>query len=324
MREVRTDPLTGDLVAISTERLERPRHLAPGRILDDDPAICPFCPGHEAATPPSLAEVRGPGGWECRAFPNRFPALGIEGELDPRAVGPYDRLGGVGAHEVIVESADHRARFGDRPERDAAALRLARDRMRDLSGDTRFKALLWFRNHGPEAGASLGHPHAQILATPQVPPTLARAVRRSAEHFDLHQRELLHDIVTFEQADRARLLHEGPRYVAFVAWAPHTPFETWIVPRQPGDSFLAVDDAGLHELADVQARVLRAMDRVLAQPPHNAALYTAPRGPAPGFRWHLRLMPRLGSFAGFELGFGGAMHGTLPEEAAGLLREAWV
>jgi UDPglucose--hexose-1-phosphate uridylyltransferase len=321
MREIRTDPLTGDIVAISTDRVARPRHLRPGRLLDDDPAHCAFCPGNEAHTPRALATVDGPHGWRARAFPNRFPAVGIEGELDPRAVGPYDVTGGIGAHEVIVETRRHDVGSWRDPVEQAAALRLARDRMRDLARDGRFRSVLWFRNHGPEAGASLGHPHAQIVALPTVPPRLRRVATRCRRHLDAHDRELWKDILDLELRDRRRLLVETDTLVAWCHFAPSVSFETLIAPRRPLPSFLDCDDRLISEVAEVMSRVMVAIDDVLAGPPHNTLLVTAPIGGSPGFRWHLRITPRLAAFAGFELLSGGTMIGTAPEEAARLLRE---
>lgn len=321
MRELRTDPLTGDVVVISTDRLARPRHLRPGRVLDDDASTCPFCPGHEAHTPRTLAAIDGPDGWRARAFPNRYPAVGIEGDLDPRAVGPYNVSGGIGAHEVIVETRLHGVPPWNDPRDQAAALCLARDRMRDLGRDGRFKAVLWFRNHGPEAGASLGHPHAQIVALPTVPPRLKRIMKRCARHYKQHGRELWKDILDHEARDRRRTLIESEDLLAFCAFAPQTSFETIIAPTRAEPSFLELDDRRITAIAATMCRILRAFDAVLADPPHNALLVTAPIGGSPGFRWHLRLLPRLSAFAGFELLSGAVMHGTQPEEAARLLRE---
>ncbi len=305
---------------ISTDRVARPRHLEPGRVLDADTSRCPFCPGNESHTPPSLLTVNGPDGWRVRAFPNRFPAVGIEGELDARARGPYDVVGGVGAHEVIVETRDHVRPPWHDPRQQALALLAARDRMRDLARDSRFQAILWFRNHGPEAGASLGHPHAQVVALPIVPPRLAHITKRFRRHHQAHGRELMKDVLDFERADRRRVLFDDVQTTTFLAYAPRFAFETWIVPNAPAASFLEATDAMIDEVATAMCRVIVAFDRVLAEPPHNALIVTAPAGSGPGFRWHITLMPRMAAFAGFELLSGASLTGTAPEEAARLMR----
>ncbi len=321
MREIRRDPTTGEEVVIATDRVARPRHLEPGRVLDEGVDSCPFCPGHEAHTPPTIAAIERDGAWTARAFPNKYPALRIEGALERRASGPYGRVSGVGAHEVIVESRDHHALIWRSPATVVDALRLARDRMRDLSRDGRFRQLAWFRNVGPEAGASLGHPHAQILALPDVLPLHRRLADRFAQHWKEHDRELMQDLLDHDLADGSRIVWEHPRLVAMCPWAPRLPFEVWLVPAAPMPSFLDADDALLAVLAEGMCRVLAAQARVLADPPYNAVLYTCPQeGAHPGFRWHVRLLPRLSALAGFELGSGATMHGSPPEDAAALLR----
>jgi UDPglucose--hexose-1-phosphate uridylyltransferase len=322
MREIRRDPTTGDEVLIASDRLGRPRHLEPGRRLDDDPSVCPFCPGHEAHTPPTLASVDRGGRWIARAFPNKYPALRIEGELQRKARGPYERITGIGAHEVIVETPEHGAPIWRHPSHASDALRLARDRMRDLSRDGRFRQLAWFRNVGPEAGASLGHPHAQILAMPEVPPIQRRMAKRFRRHWERTGRELMQDLLDHDLEDRARFVWESSRIAAICAWAPKVPFEVWLVPTAPAASFLDADDGLVAALAEAMCRVLGAHARVLDDPPYNATLYTAPQGKPEGFRWHMRLMPRLSALAGFELGCGATMHASSPEQAAELLREA--
>lgn len=323
MRELRKDPTTGDVAVIAAERTSRPRHLAPGRELDRDPSRCPFCPGHEHATPPTIQEVVRDGRWVTRAFPNKFPALAVEGVVEFRGHGPYDRVSGVGAHEVIVESPRHDVpawRLG----RDAMtdALRLARERMRDLRRDVRLRQFVWFRNVGPEAGASLGHPHAQLIATPVVPPLHRRMIKRMRRHFRDKQRDLLGDLLAFDVEEGKRVVADAGAVVAVCPYAPRAPFEVWLVPRAPLPSFPDADDAAIGALADAMVQVLRAYDAVLEDPPYNAILYTAPNdGDATiGFRWHVRLLPRTGTLAGFELGSGAYLHGVLPEEAARLLR----
>jgi UDPglucose--hexose-1-phosphate uridylyltransferase len=324
MREIRTDPTTGDEVVISTDRVRRPQHLAlslEARGLD---APCPFCPGNEHLTPVSLAQHGSGSDWEVRAFPNRFPALGIEGSLERRAKGPYERVSGIGAHEVIVESSAHGVPAWARPEGSAHALRIARDRMRDLARDARFRQLTWFRNCGAAAGASLAHPHAQVVATPVIPAIQRRIVERARHHRLACDRDLMQDLLDYDLEERARVLFEDDDFVALCPWAPRAPFEVWIVPNRSAPSFLDEDDRGVNRLARALDRVHRAHAQVLETPPYNACLYTAPqdRSLAVGFRWHLRILPRIAGLAGFELGVGAAMHGVLPEQSADWLRSA--
>src|SRR5437773_11946259 len=112
MPELRKDPVVGRWVIISTERSLRPTSFTPGAPTRAG-NFCPFCPGNEDKTPPEVFAYR-PGhdapnttGWKVRVVPNRFPALQIEGSLDRRGEGLYDKMNGVGAHEVVIEGPAH-------------------------------------------------------------------------------------------------------------------------------------------------------------------------------------------------------------------------
>lgn len=169
--ELRKDPVVGRWVIIAGERGQRPdpfRHYA-SAVPGADP--CPFCPGHEGMTPPEVLAYRNEGGvenaprWSVRVVPNRFPALRIEGTLDKRAEGLYDKMHGIGAHEVVIETPDHAlepARYGARQM--VEVVNAYRDRVTDLLHDARFRYVLIFKNHGAAAGATLAHPHSQIIA----------------------------------------------------------------------------------------------------------------------------------------------------------------
>ena len=159
MPELRKDPITGRWVIISTERGKRPNDFLRESVVAKDPKNCPFCAGNEAKTPPEvLVYGRNGGGanttgWSIRVVPNKFPALGIEGGLDREGEGLFDKMNGVGAHEVIVESPDHAATLATLPERAVEDVLWGyRDRMLDLKNDKRFRYILIFKNHGEAAG----------------------------------------------------------------------------------------------------------------------------------------------------------------------------
>ena len=173
--ELRKDPVIDRWVIISTERGKRPQDFPqpPKRI---DPRVCPFCPGNEAATPPEVSALRSPDslpnqpGWEVRAISNKYPALRIEGELNRVGVGIFDKMNGIGAHEVIIETPNHHEGLGDLSVRRVAdVLLVCQGRMIDLERDPRFRYLMLFKNQGEAAGASLEHSHSQLIATPVVP-----------------------------------------------------------------------------------------------------------------------------------------------------------
>src|SRR5687767_1188549 len=117
MPELRKDPVVERWVIIATERARRPMDFAPEAVKARDPDGCPFCPGREDRTPPELYRSGGSDGnpWAVRVVPNKFPALHLDGEVHAAGEGIYDRIDGVGAHEVVIESPDHSARLGTLP-----------------------------------------------------------------------------------------------------------------------------------------------------------------------------------------------------------------
>ena len=328
MPELRKDPVVGRWVIISTERARRPSDVAgePVRPVGD---ACVFCEGREAQTPPELLAGRPGGrpadgpGWTYRVVPNKFPALRIEGALEPAGEGLFDRMNGVGAHEVVIETPRHDGSLATlSPDAVTDVLVACRDRIADLKKDPRFEYILIFKNHGEAAGASLEHPHSQLIATPIIPSMVAEELAGAARYFELKERCVWCDIVRQESRAGRRLVLEGDGFVALAPFAPRLPFETWILPARHRAAF---EDAGVEELrglAGVLGEFLRRMNRVLRDPPYNFMLHTAPlrEPPADSFHWHLEVIPKLTKVAGFEWGSGFFINPVPPEDAAEALR----
>ena len=329
MPELRKDPVVGRWVIISTERGRRPSdfQIDPVRAVGGN---CVFCPGNESKTPPEILAIRTPDsesngpGWSLRVVPNKFPALRIEGELEPSGEGLYDRMNGVGAHEVVIESPDHQATLATLPADTVADVLLAyRERVVDLKKDPRFEYILVFKNHGAAAGASLEHPHSQLIATPIIPIMVSEELTGSSQYYRMHERCVWCDILHQERRSQRRMIVEANGFVAFAPFAPRFPFETWILPTTHRSSF---EDTGVDELrglAEALGEFLRRMDRVLGHPPFNFMLHTAPlrEGPLEHFHWHLEIIPKLTNVAGYEWGSGFFINPVPPEDAAAALRE---
>ena len=329
MPELRKDPVVGRWVIIATERVRRPSDFAVPRYPRKG-GPCVFCAGHESETPPEILAYRdadgepdGPG-WRVRVIPNKFPALRIEGDLERRGLGIYDLMNGVGAHEVIVESPDHERGLAALPASAVAeVLGAYRDRIEDLKGDDRFRSVLVFKNHGVEAGASLEHPHSQLIATPVVPLVVADELHFARSYHGYRERCLFCDILTQELEGRSRLVAEGEHVVAFAPFAARVPFETWLMPRRHAAAFEQSDAELLADCGGVLRTVLRKLDRAVGDPPFNLLLHSAPFGASdnPSYHWHFEIMPKLTGIAGFELGSGFTINPVPPEDAARMLRD---
>ena len=322
----------GRWVIISTERARRPSDFKTEAVVPRG-ADCVFCPGNESKTPPEILVGRGPDGapnmpgWSYRVVANKFPALRIEGDLEPTGEGLYDRMNGVGAHEVVIEAPDHRATLASlSPDAVADVLLAYRERVVDLKKDPRFEYVLVFKNHGEAAGASLEHPHSQLIATPIIPIMVMEELTGSAQYFEIKERCVWCDIVRQERRTRSRIVLEANGFVALAPFAPRFPFETWILPTRHRSAFEETGVDELRGLADVLGEFLRRMERVLKYPPFNYMLHTAPlrEGPLDHFHWHLEIIPKLTQVAGYEWGSGFFINPVPPEDAAAALREPTV
>jgi UDPglucose--hexose-1-phosphate uridylyltransferase len=341
MRELRHDPIQKRWVIISSARGRRPMDFAVkdgGRAVDD--RKCPFCKGHEAKTPGEIWAARTPGSrsddssWQVRVVPNKYPALGIEGDIDRAGVGNYDRINGVGAHEVIIESPEHGKHLAGMTIPELVAVLMAyRARLLDLRKDRRLRYILIFKNHLEGAGASLSHPHSQVMATPVTPRTVAMELDNARAHYLVKERCLFCDILRQEVADRDRVVQVDEHFVTVAPYASRFPFELMLAPRVHSHDFALQTDDQLERLAFHLRDVLRRIRNGLGDPPYNFLLHTAPNTASQHKRpnywntievdwhWHLEILPRLTSVAGFEWGTGFYINPTPPEVAADYLRE---
>src|SRR5207245_4297026 len=199
---------------------------------------CPFCEGREDRTPPEIYAVRAAGtapngkGWTVRVVSNKFPALRIEGSTQRTKVGLFTRMDGVGAHEVIIEATDHHTHLGLLPvEHVIEIIRAYLQRYRDLRGDARFAYGLLFRNHGRTAGASLSHPHSQLIALPVVPQRVAIELEAAEHRLGLQGTCIFCRMLEDERKAGARIVLENEAFVALEPYASRFPFETWILPK---------------------------------------------------------------------------------------------
>jgi UDPglucose--hexose-1-phosphate uridylyltransferase len=330
MPELRRDPVVGRWVIIAPERARRPGNGAT-RAVAGPAGLCPFCPGHEDKTPaevyvsgrPPTAPANGPG-WKVRVVPNRFPALKIEGDLDRQAEGIYDRMNGVGAHEVIVETPDHDRQLKDLSQAELTeALFAYKARILDLRNDLRFRYILLFKNEGAQAGATLEHAHSQLIALPIVPRQVTEEIEGARRHHEHKERCIFCDVVGQERKDRTRLVHENDEFVVFAPWAPRSPFETWIVPKRHESNYEAEPRERLALLAQALGTTLRRLAAALGNPAFNYIVHSNPLrdGPSASYHWHVEVMPALTQVAGFEWGSGFHINPVPPEEAAEFLRK---
>lgn len=332
MSLLRHDMTTNDWVIFAPSRARRPHELRrecppPG---PESKKPCPFCPGNEHLTPAEIFRVPAwgspkPTDWRVRVISNLFPALRIEepvdGGFDERPT--FRHRGGCGAHEVIIESPDHDKFLAQQPvEQVEALLHTMQQRHNDLLGDPRFEMIVMFKNHGEAAGTSLKHPHCQLIATPVVPRLLRTKLAIATEYFDTTGQCLYCVLRNDELEVGMRLVSQNSDYVAFLPYASHSPFEVWILPKAHHASFGSVEQPRMRALAEILKFVLQKLSVGLDNPDYNLTINTVPRGDEDKhyFLWHIAIVPRLTTPAGFELGSGMSINTVLPEEAAAYLK----
>lgn len=330
MPELRKDPVLGRWVIISTERAKRPKDF---KVIPEakqiSPKECPFCPGNENATPPEVFAYRDNSskpnepGWTLRAIPNKFPALRIEGEISRRGEGIYDRMNGIGAHEVIIETPDHSVDLADLELPAFENVIYAyRQRIVDLKKDTRLRYVMIFKNFGAAAGASLEHSHSQLIAMPVIPKRVMEEMDGAKRYYEYRERCIFCDIVVQETKSRKRLISENNSFILICPFAPRFPFETWIVPRTHVSNFEDSTEQQLCDLASILKDSLLRLKKALTTPPYNFIIHTTPmtlKG-IEFYHYHLEIIPVLTHVAGFEWGTGFYINPTGPEESAAYLK----
>ena len=194
MSELRKDPVIGRWVIIATERGKRPTDFV-SIAQSEESVYCPFCEGNENMTPAEIYAIRDSNslanskGWKIRVVPNKFPALRVEGTVDREGMGMFDKMSGIGAHEVIIETPKHNDNLHQRSTQEIVnILDTYQKRHVDLMRDARLLYALIFKNFGERAGASLSHPHSQIIATPVVPKRVREEINGSLEYYDYKMR----------------------------------------------------------------------------------------------------------------------------------------
>jgi len=329
MNEIRQNIATKEWVIISTERARRPHEFAQEKheLTEHRPEwepTCPFCPGNEE--PPPLEQVRVPakGAWQLRVVRNKYPALRPEGQRERHFDGIYRWLPGVGRQEIIIESRRHNTCPAlDTPDEVARTMAIFQTRGADFAQDSRIEQVVYFNNHGPQAGTSLVHPHSQILGLPVVPYHIRSRAEEARRYFDDTGACVYCQMLYGELAARERLIAANEHFVAFVPYAAFSPFHTWIIPRRHCPTFLEATPDEIRALGAILHDVLRRLYVGLHDPDYNYVIRSAPLHDIGReyLHWYVTVVPRVTKTAGFEMGSGMFINTAFPEESAAFLRD---
>ena len=326
MSELRKDPITGSWVIIAADRALRPSRFKATveNVLSGEEN--PFAPGNESMTPPEIlriADTDAPDQWQIRVIPNKYPALNIEGNHHTTRTGLYERMDGVGAHEVIIESPNPAFSLHKLPPIHLVkVLKTYRDRMADLAGDSRFISTILFRNSGAHAGATVAHGHAQLIALPMVPPQITERLNNARLYFEETGKNLFEDIIAQEEKTEERVVCQNEQFVCLTPYASRSPYELMIIPRGQLARYEDCSEQDLEAFGDILAEALDRLEGYLGEFAYNFMIQSAPRPQADAawYRWHLQIIPRLTQVAGFEWATNFYINPTSPEAAAASLK----
>jgi len=331
MSELRQDPTTKEWVIMAPERANRPTQHPAKRQDEELPSwdpSCPFCPHNEEQTPEEVFRIpisSGKSAWEVRVVPNRFAALTPAGDISRREDGPlFRKMSGFGIHEVIIEGPSHNTPMALMPYQHIEKVLIAyQERYNTIKKNRQIRFIHIFKNHGWRAGTSLVHSHSQLVATPIMAPYYHRKFDVALDYYADMGRCLYCDLICWEQDKAERVVAETKDFVVFHPYASHVPFETWIIPKAHLSSFGLLPPANFTELAKVLKDVLFCLYEKLDNPAFNLMIDSAGTldEEDPYYHWHIRIIPRLTTIAGFEMGSGIYITSALPEETAQTTRE---
>ena len=328
--QTRQDRITNQWVAFAPSRSDRPKHTtsdpSPSVGAEDPPVEgCPFCPGHEEMLPSVLWELEAENGrpWRTRVVPNKYAALDPHRAPGHQSCGLYRTRASRGRQEVIIDTSRHHEPLAQMPVGQVdALLKTYLERYRTIRTEDDDLIPFLFRNHGAGAGASIAHPHSQLIAPDFRPPHIEREEQAARARYDETGHCPYCQMVDTELDAATRLVWTSDAFVAFVPFAAEVPYELWILPREHAPEFGRLQDEHRRELATALHTLLGRLRTHLDNPDYNFFVRTAldHQSEAPHLHWSLRIRPRTTVRAGYELGTGERINPSIPERDAAVLR----
>lgn len=324
LSELRKDPTGEKWAIVAAGRKGRPSDFR----YSEEKGRCAFCPGNEQMTPPEVFSYREEGtmpdapGWRIRVVPNLFPALVREADFAPEK-DFYLRSPALGGHEVIIEAPEHETDFQHMgTSRVEEVIEVYQERFNFWASQKDVRHVLIFKNYGKTAGASLAHPHSQIMALSLMPPRVQEELKESQLYYEKKEKCLFCRMIDIELRERQRVVMENEGYLAFCPFASRFPYEVMLVPKNHLNCFGDLPKKDRRSLARIWAELMGRLSERLGDPPFNYLIHsTSVLFEDICYHWHVEITPRLTTAAGFEWGTGIFINVVSPEEAARVLRE---
>lgn len=337
MGELRKDYFVDRWVVIEPGRAKRPSDFVKPRE-EEDGSICYFCPGNEHLTPPSIysiisennilikkqdSEEERVKNWITRVFPNKFPIVSNEPESEHTNY-PTESEPAYGYHYIVVPTPNHKDEFFTfSKDQWLSFMNVLVDMVQYLYGN-KVKGVGYvsiFINNGKEAGASIKHPHAQIVTTQNIPPIIASEISAFERHPSFGR--CLHCNIIKSETGGPRNIYTSKHFISIAPWASFTPFEFWIYPVKHETKFSELSAENAEDLAQMLKIMMGALGTTLGNIPFNMVFHISPeKRTTKQLHWHIEVYPRLTTYAGLELGSGVYVNPVPPEQACNILAVA--
>lgn len=348
MSEFRQNPITKNWVLIAPARGKRPDQYKTYSVMNGVPEIdekCVFCPGNEHLNS-DILRINADGkitaqsnltsekksqasDWEIRIIPNKFGAL--EHAAVYRHKEFYISHSGDGDHQVIITRKHNEPVALQSIALVELTIRTFIERINTLAGHPELAYVQIFHNHGRDAGASIIHPHYQLIATPIVPPHIHDEIMGCYHYYQNHKTCIYCDIIKEELLVKDRVVYESDHFIVISAYASRSPFETWILPKKHGARFEDMSEEEITHLSFVLKVTLGQLYTKLSDPPLNFYIHNMPLKKREGdyrhsaeeeaaYHWHLTIFPRITIWAGFEFATGIPVNPIPPEVSTKFLK----
>ena len=323
--ELRMDLVSNDWVIVATGRARKPETFAKnGRIKEKvSSKDCPFCGDRVLEQGVTLRYDQPDGQWKLISVKNKYPALSEGSNLHQRKEGPNRIMDGIGFHEIII-TTDHEKQIAQFSKTEVKEVFDAyQTRYLDLMNKKFIKYISIFHNHGQEAGASIAHPHSQLIAIPVIDPYLRGSVDGAGAFYRSQGKCVYCTILEWDLKDRQRIIYENEKFVVLCPFASQVAFEVRVYPKEHYAHFERMNDAVKWLFADAFQKAMNKVYLGLKDPAYNFYIHTAPCDGAnyDHYHWHIIIVPKTATWAGFELGTGIEISTIEPEKAAAFLRK---
>ncbi len=324
--ELRQDLVSGDWVMISPRRAkkgplslikkESKRKIAPQK-------NCPFCdpkinPGKLIACYPQNEN------WRIKIIQNKYPAVTPSKKpIRFFKKGPYFVAEARGCHHVVI-TKDHYKNFAHLNRQDANLLfEVLKNHYLKLAQDPNCAYISIFHNWGPKAGASVYHPHYQIISIPVIPPDVAHSLSGSTHYFKKHKKCVHCEMIKHVKKEKKLIVYENQEFIVFTPFVAREPFELRIFPKKHFPYFENTPSEILNLATDALQKSLSLVEKRLNDPDYNFFLHTASvenKQKYHFYHWHIEMQPKISISAGFELATGVEITVVDPNDAAKILR----